>query len=92
MWITIAITVHIEGYDMRTIQMTLDDDLVRDVDRVSKQLHTNRSAFTRNALREALSRHRLEQLELQHRKGYKRQPVADDEFSAWESEQAWGDE
>lgn len=77
---------------MRTIQMTLDDDLVRDVDRVSKQLHTNRSAFTRKALREALSRHRLEQLELQHRKGYEREPVADDEFSVWESEQTWGDE
>ncbi len=77
---------------MRTIQMTLDDDLVREVDRVSKQLRTNRSAFTRNALREALSRYRLEKLELQHRKGYKRQPVTDDEFSVWESEQTWGDE
>ena len=77
---------------MRTIQMTLDDDLVKDVDRVSKQLHTNRSAFTRNALREALARHKLKQLELQHRKGYERQPVANDEFSVWESEQAWGDE
>ena len=77
---------------MRTIQMTLDDDLVRDVDRVSKQLHTNRSAFTRNALREALSRHGLEQLERRHRKGYERKPVANDEFSVWESEQTWGDE
>ena len=47
---------------MRTIQMTLDDDLVKAVDRVSKQLRTSRSAFTRNALREALARHRLEQL------------------------------
>ena len=31
---------------MRTIQMTLDDDLVRAVDRVSKELRTSRSAFT----------------------------------------------
>ncbi len=77
---------------MRTIQMTLDDDLVKAVDRVSKQLHTNRSAFTRKALREALARHNLEQLERRHRKGYELQPISADEFSVWENEQAWGDE
>jgi len=77
---------------MRTIQMTLDDDLVKAVDRVSKQLQTSRSAFTRRALREALARYNLEQLELKHRKGYERKPVASDEFSVWETEQVWGDE
>jgi len=77
---------------MRTIQMTLDEDLVRAVDRVSKQLHTNRSAFTRKALREALARYNLEQLERKHRQGYERNPVGTDEFSVWETEQAWGDE
>lgn len=77
---------------MRTIQMTLDDDLVRAVDRVSKQLHTNRSAFTRKALREALARYNLEQLERKHRQGYERHPVGVDEFSVWETEHAWGDE
>jgi len=77
---------------MRTIQMTLDDDLVKAVDRVSRQLRTSRSAFTRNALREALARHRLEQLERKHRQGYGRHPVAANEFSVWETEQAWGDE
>lgn len=76
---------------MRTIQMTLDDDLVKMVDRVSKILHTSRSAFTRKALREALARYNLEQLESKHRQGYERQPVAVDEFSIWETEQAWGD-
>jgi len=77
---------------MRTIQMTLDDDLVKAVDRVSKQLHTSRSAFTRNALREALARYSTEQPERKHRQGYERQPVAADESSVWETEQAWGDE
>jgi len=72
--------------------MTLDDDLVQAVDRVSKVLHTNRSAFTRKALREALSRFNLEQLESKHREGYERKPVIADEFSIWETEQAWGDE
>ncbi len=77
---------------MRTIQMTLDDDLVKAVDRVSKQLHTSRSAFTRKALRRALSRYALEQMERKHRQGYERHPVTADEFSVWETEQAWGDE
>jgi metal-responsive CopG/Arc/MetJ family transcriptional regulator len=77
---------------MRTIQMTLDDDLVKAVDRVSKKLNTSRSAFTRNALREALARYSLEQLERKHRQGYECNPVAADEFSVWETEQAWGDE
>ena len=77
---------------MRTIQMTLDDDLVKAVDRISKQLHTSRSAFTRKALREAIERYKIEQLELKHRLGYERLPIGSGEFSAWENEQAWGDE
>ena len=77
---------------MRTIQMTLDDNLVKAVDRVSKELHTNRSAFTRKALQDALVRYKQEQLEIKHRRGYAQNPVATDEFSVWESEQAWGDE
>lgn len=77
---------------MRTIQMTLDEELVEAVDRVSKQLNTSRSAFTRKALREALARHSREQLERKHREGYHRHPAAADEFSLWEKEQAWGDE
>ena len=77
---------------MRTIQMTLDDDLVKTVDRVSKQLHTSRSAFTRKALREALSRYHFEQLERKHRQGYERHPVTAEKFSVWETERAWGDE
>ena len=77
---------------MRTIQMTLDDNLVKAVDRVAKELHTSRSAFTRKALEDALVRYKLEQLERKHRRGYEQNPVDTDEFSIWETEQAWGDE
>ncbi|HBH28131.1 MAG: ribbon-helix-helix protein, CopG family [Desulfofustis sp. PB-SRB1] len=77
---------------MRTIQMTLDEDLVQAVDRVSKKLRISRSAFTRKALREALARHHIEQLEREHRQGYERSPVGAAEFSVWESEQVWEDE
>lgn len=77
---------------MRTIQMTLDDKLVKAVDRVSKELRTSRSAFTRKALQDALIRYKVEQLELKHRHGYEQNPVVNDEFSVWESEQTWGKE
>lgn len=77
---------------MKTVQMTLDDELVKEVDRVVKRIHTSRSAFTRKALREALARYSTEQLESRHRKGYEREPVVMGEFSVWEGEQSWGDE
>ena len=72
--------------------MLYEDGLLRTVDRVSKKLHVSRSAFTREALREALARYAVAQQEKRHRAGYERQPVAVDEFAAWESEQDWGDE
>jgi metal-responsive CopG/Arc/MetJ family transcriptional regulator len=40
---------------MKTVQMTLDDSLVEEVDRAAKDLGTTRSAFTRDALRAALT-------------------------------------
>lgn len=77
---------------MKTVQMTLDEDLVKAVDRVAKKTHTTRSAFTRDALREALRKFNLARLERQHREGYAKHPVSNSEFSAWEDEQAWGEE
>jgi len=77
---------------MKTVQMTLDEDLVRGVDRVRKKLHLSRSAFTRNALRESLAQYSVAQQEKKHREGYERHPVTTDEFAIWEAEQDWGDE
>ena len=66
---------------MITIQMTLDDNLVKAVDRVSKELSTSRSAFTRKALQDALVRYKIEQLERKHRRGYEQNPMASNEPS-----------
>jgi len=74
---------------MKTVQMTLDEDLVEAVDRVAKRLGTSRSAFAREALRDALARVRARGLEQRHREGYARSPVRRGEFSAWEREQVW---
>jgi metal-responsive CopG/Arc/MetJ family transcriptional regulator len=77
---------------MRTIQMTLDDDLVKRVDTIANELSTTRSAFTRDALREAVKQYNTRRLELKHRRGYVAHPVNKNEFSVWEKEQKWGDE
>jgi len=74
---------------MRTVRMTLDEELVEAVDRVSRRLGKSRSAFTREALREALARVRVKALEQRHREGYQRKPVRSGEFSLWEAEQIW---
>lgn len=74
---------------MKTVQMTLDEHLVKAVDKAAKQLGTTRSAFTREALRSALAKIRARELERRHREGYSRKPVKRGEFSIWESEQVW---
>ena len=82
----------VTGDTVRTVQMTLDESLVRSVDRVVKKMHTTRSAFARDALRAALDKFNASRLERQHHKGYEIHPVNKAEFSVWEDEQAWGDE
>jgi CopG family transcriptional regulator / antitoxin EndoAI len=77
---------------MKAVQMTLDEDLIKAVDKAAKRLRTTRSAFTRKALRDALNKSRVSRLEREHREGYERLPATKDEFSVWESEQEWGDE
>jgi predicted transcriptional regulator len=77
---------------MRTVQMTLDEDLVQTVDRLARVFHTTRSAFTREALQQAIARNKIQKLEARHRQGYRRKPEGADEFALWEKEQAWGDQ
>lgn len=76
---------------MKTVQMTLDEELVRQVDALAKKLRTTRSAFTRAALRSAINQQQVAELERRHRRGYESHPARADEFAVWEAEQQWGD-
>lgn len=71
--------------------MTLDEGLVDRVDRAARKLGTTRSAFTRDALREALSRLSTLQKERRHRRGYEAKPAQPGEFDDWAKEQVWPD-
>jgi metal-responsive CopG/Arc/MetJ family transcriptional regulator len=72
---------------MRTVQMTLDEQLVEQVDRAARKLRKSRSAFARDALRDALSRLPALEKERRHRQGYKTSPVTRGEFDDWAKEQ-----
>ena len=76
---------------MRTIQITLDDDLIDTVDKMLKKLKMIRSAFARQALRNALVQANIKQMENKHKNGYEKNPVSKSEFDIWESEQEWID-
>ncbi len=75
---------------MKTVQMTLDEDLVKEVDLLAKELNTTRSALTRAALRAAIKDIKIRRLEEKHRAGYECRPVTKEEFGVWHDEQAWG--
>lgn len=74
---------------MKTVQMTIEEDLIAEVDRAVRQLKTTRSAFTRQALRDALQRLAVRHQEARHRRGYAAHPVRAGEFDGWTKEQAW---
>ncbi len=88
MWISI----HSLGSFMKTIQMTIDDDLLTQVDHLTFTLQTTRSAFIRSALQLALRHYATLQKEQQHAQGYAQHPVLPEEFDVWIGEQSWGAE
>ena len=77
---------------MKTILVTLDEDLLAEVDEAVHALNTARSTFMRAALQLALRQRKNEKLERQHAAGYTHYPVKPAEFDSWEAEQFWGQE
>jgi len=74
-----------------TIQMTLEEELLSEVDRTVKKLGTTRSALIRDSLRQYLKTMHMQQLEATHRAGYAKHPVTRGEFSVPASDRRWGD-
>ncbi len=77
---------------MKTVSITLDDEILQAVDTLSKTLGMTLSKFMEHALQLALHQQRIKELEEKHRQGYLKKPVKAGEFSDWEDEQEWGDE
>jgi metal-responsive CopG/Arc/MetJ family transcriptional regulator len=76
---------------MKTIQMTIDERLLKMVDKMSRAGKTTRSAFIRDALEAKIRRERIREDEIRHAEGYAQKPVVSGEFDIWRTEQDWGD-
>jgi len=74
---------------MSTIQVVIEEDLLRSANRVARRLKVSRSALIRDALREHLRRLHLEDLERREREAYERAPDDPAEFAAWDQAAAW---
>lgn len=75
---------------MKTIQMTIDDRLLKAIDRLTRTRRTTRSALIREALEAELKREVVLAAERRHAAGYAKRPVVAGEFDSWEREQDWG--
>lgn len=75
---------------MKTIQMTIDEELLEEVDLLVNQLDVTRSAFIRQALRESLQRQRIAEMERRQIEGYLRYPQQSEEFDLWDEVRDWG--
>ena len=75
---------------MKTIQITIDEALLKKVDQATHLMKMARSQFIRQALEDALRQLAIEKLEQKQAEGYRQHPVTSGEFDIWESEQAWG--
>jgi metal-responsive CopG/Arc/MetJ family transcriptional regulator len=69
---------------MKTIQVTIDESLLNEVDHVIQEFKTARSAFIRSALQLALRQYAVSKLEQEHTEGYAKHPVESGEFDNWE--------
>lgn len=76
-------------HSMETIQIVLEESLLRAADRAVRKLKTNRSALFREALRAHLARIRLLEKEKRDREGYAHYPDSLDEPAVWDRVADW---
>ena len=77
---------------MKTIQLALDVATLEELDKVTEEMGTTRTAYLRNLVRQALRQRRIKELERQHAEAYTRRPVQPGEFDIPEEDLAWGEE
>jgi hypothetical protein len=77
---------------MKTIEVSIDERLLKEVDQTVYKLQMTRTEFIHKALIQTLRQYQLPKLEEQDAVGYVRRPVQPDEVEEWAAEQVWGDE
>lgn len=74
---------------MKNIQVTIDPDLLSQIDNDEESKQNGRSAFLRKAARFYLEQKRLKSIAEKYRYGYSQGLVSDNDLSHWEDEQVW---
>jgi metal-responsive CopG/Arc/MetJ family transcriptional regulator len=77
---------------VKTIQVVLENELLKAADQAARRLKINRSAFIRQAIREHLRALRVREREEADRRGYARSRESTAELAAWDRVAAWPDE
>lgn len=77
---------------MRAIQLLIDDDTLREVDRVARRAKTDRSKLIRAAVEKMLREMRIRDLEERDIRAYRKHPQTPEEYEPWLEIQAWPEE
>lgn len=76
---------------METIQLTIDESLLAEMNRATDALQMTPSDFMRVALERALQQREIIAKERQHAQGYMAHPQQPEEIAEWQDEQEWGE-
>lgn len=76
---------------METIQLTIDESLLAEMNRATDALRMTPSDFMRVALERALAQREIIALERRDAQGYLKEPQHPEEIEEWQSEQEWGE-
>lgn len=76
---------------MKTIQLEIEDSVLADVERATRELDMTREDFVRTALERAVRQRELIAQERCHARGYDSRPQTTEEVGEWEAEQVWGE-
>lgn len=74
---------------METVQIVIDQKLLKAADRAARRARQNRSELVREAIREHLRRLEIRALEEREREAYGKQPQTREEIELWEKAASW---
>ena len=74
---------------METIQLTLDESLIAEVQQATAALQMTESDFIKVALERAVQQREIIAKERRHAEAYSNQPQRPEEIGEWQDEQYW---
>jgi metal-responsive CopG/Arc/MetJ family transcriptional regulator len=74
---------------MKTIQITINPELLHKIDNDEESMKKGRSVFLGQAVRYYLEQKRLKSISEKYRSGYTGRLAKDDDLTIWEDEQVW---